>query len=92
MNIIDIIAKKKDKLKLNENEIKFVIDSYVKEKISDAQMSALLMAIYINGMDGEETAYLTKYMALSGELVDLSNVKGITVDKLLLVVLAIRQA
>lgn len=81
MNIIEIIEKKKDNKKLSELEINYVIDSYVKEMISDAQMSALLMAICINGLDEEETFYLTKAMINSGDTIDLSSITGIKVDK-----------
>lgn len=81
MRIIDIIEKKRDKKTLTEAEIKFVVEGYTKGEIPDYQMSALLMAIYLNGMNYEETAVLTIAMANSGEILDLSTVEGIKVDK-----------
>ena len=80
MNIIDIIVKKKNKMILTEEEIKYVINGFVRDEIKDYQMSALLMAITINGMTDEETIYLTKYMLESGSRLDLSNIPNI-VDK-----------
>ncbi|HHV83485.1 MAG TPA: pyrimidine-nucleoside phosphorylase [Tepidanaerobacter syntrophicus] len=77
----DIIEKKKRGLKLSKEEIQFVIDGYVNGSISDYQISALLMAIYFKGMDEDETTNLTMAMAYSGETVDLSEIKGIKVDK-----------
>lgn len=81
MRIIDIIEKKRDKKTLTEAEIKFVVEGYTKGEIPDYQISALLMAIYLNGMNYEETAVLTIAMANSGEILDLSTVEGIKVDK-----------
>lgn len=81
MRIYDIIAKKRDKLPLSKNEIEFFIDGYTKGNIPDYQAAALLMAIYLNGMTDEEIANLTVAMADSGETADLSQIKGVTVDK-----------
>ena len=81
MRIIGIIEKKRDKKTLTEAEIKFVVEGYTKGEIPDYQISALLMAIYLNGMNYEETAVLTIAMANSGEILDLSTVEGIKVDK-----------
>ena len=81
MRIIDIIEKKRDKKTLTESEIKFVVEGYTKGEIPDYQISALLMAIYLNGMNYEETAVLTIAMANSGEILNLSTVEGIKVDK-----------
>ena len=81
MRIIDIIEKKRDKKTLTEAEIKFVVEGYTKGEIPDYQISALLMAIYLNGMNYEETAVLTIAMANSGEILNLSTVEGIKVDK-----------
>ena len=81
MRIIDIIEKKRDKKTLTEAEIKFGVEGYTKGEIPDYQISALLMAIYLNGMNYEETAVLTIAMANSGEILDLSTVEGIKVDK-----------
>ncbi len=80
MNIIDIILKKKNKLELNEEEIKYVIQNYINNNIKDYQMGSLLMAIVINGMTSLEISYLTKYMVDSGNKLDLSNLEPI-VDK-----------
>lgn len=80
MNIIDIIIKKKNKLELSEEEIKYVVDNFVKGNIKDYQMSSLLMAIVINDMTDNEVIYLTKYMILSGSRLDLSSLSNV-VDK-----------
>lgn len=80
MNIIDIITKKKNKLELTEEEIKYIINSFVNGEIKDYQMSALLMAIVINDMTDDEVIHLTKYMMLSGSILDLSNLTNV-VDK-----------
>ena len=81
MNIIDIITKKKQNKQLSYDELKFVIDGYLNDEIKDYQMSALLMAIVINGMNDEETFNLTKVMLNSGDKIDLSEISGIKVDK-----------
>lgn len=81
MNIIEIIEKKKKKIELTAEEINYVIASYCQEDIADYQMSALLMAIYFNGMSDEETINLTKAMVNSGDVVDLSSILKPTVDK-----------
>lgn len=80
MNIVDIILKKKDKIELKEEEIKYVVNSYVAGKIMDYQMSSLLMAICLNGMTDNEIINLTKYMMLSGDRMDLTELSPI-VDK-----------
>lgn len=81
MYIVDLINKKRTNGKLTKEEIKFIVDSYVLGKIEDYQMSSLLMAICINGLDSEETIYLTDAMLDSGEKIDLSSIPGIKVDK-----------
>ncbi len=81
MRMYDIIHKKRDGYELSEEEIKFIIDGYVKEEIPDYQMSALLMAIYFNSMTDREIGILTKEVAHSGDMVDLSAIEGIKVDK-----------
>lgn len=81
MRMYDIIEKKKSGKELSKEEISFFINGYVREKIPDYQVSALLMAICINGMTSEETAELTKAMLESGEKLDLSAISGIKVDK-----------
>lgn len=77
----DIILKKRANLPLSDTEIRFVIDGYVKGEIPDYQVSALLMTIVFNGMNARELGTLTLAMAQSGNMVDLSNIDGITVDK-----------
>lgn len=81
MRIYDIIEKKRDGHKLTKEEIDFFVQEYTNEKIEDYQASALLMAIFINGMDEEETVNLTESMAHSGDMLDLSAIDGITADK-----------
>ncbi|UVD81841.1 thymidine phosphorylase [Mycoplasma iguanae] len=81
MTIIDLINKKKNKKELTEQEIKFLIDNYVNDNIKDYQMSAFLMATFINGMTTKETSYLTLAMMHSGKVIDLSLIPGIKVDK-----------
>lgn len=81
MEIIEIITKKKNSQELSYEELKFVIDNYINGKIKDYQMSALLMAIVCNGMTEQETIDLTKIMIESGDIVDLSEIDGVAVDK-----------
>lgn len=81
MNMFDILEKKRNKLSLTEDEINFVITNYLNEQIPDYQMSALLMAIVINGMEDNEIKWLTMAMARSGDILDLSNIEGNIVDK-----------
>ena len=81
MNIIDIIDKKRIGNNLSKEEIQFVVDNYLNDFISDCQMSALLMAICINGMNEEETINLTNCMLNSGDTIDLSKINEIKIDK-----------
>ena len=81
MNIIEIINKKRLKQTLTDDEIKYVIDNYLSGEIKDYQMSSLLMAILLNDMTNEEIYSLTKYMADSGDKLDLSNLGDNVVDK-----------
>ena len=81
MRIYDIIRKKRDNHELSKAEIEFFVDKYSKGEIPDYQASALLMAIYLNKMNKEETVYLTQAMMNSGEVIDLSEIEGIKVDK-----------
>ena len=81
MRIYDIIAKKRDSQELSEKEIEYFINGYVNGDIEDYQVSALLMAIYFNSMTKNEVSILTKYMAASGETIDLSSIPGVKVDK-----------
>ncbi len=80
MNILEIIEKKRDNKKLNKEEIEYFIKGYTNGEIADYQASALIMAIYINGMDEEEITNMTLEMASSGEMLDLSDL-GTVVDK-----------
>ena len=81
MKIIEIIEKKKTGKHLSEEEIKFFINGIMNGSIEDYQTSALLMAIYFNGMSIDETTYLTKYMVESGEILDLSDISDNIIDK-----------
>lgn len=81
MNIIDIISKKRDGIALNKDEIEYFIKDYTDGKITDYQASALLMAIYINGMNYKEITNLSLAMAKSGDMLDLSDISDIIVDK-----------
>ena len=81
MRMYDIILKKRANLPLSDKEIRFVIDGYVNGEIPDYQVSALLMTIVFNSMNARELGTLTLAMAQSGNMVDLSNIDGITVDK-----------
>ncbi|WP_271716154.1 pyrimidine-nucleoside phosphorylase [Anaeromicropila herbilytica] len=81
MRMYDLITKKRNGDVLSDEEIKFMIESYVSGEIPDYQMSAMLMAIYFKGMNDHETAVLTNAMAHSGDMVDLSGIEGIKVDK-----------
>lgn len=81
MRALDIIAKKRDGHCLTDQEIHYFIRAYQQEEIPDYQMSAWLMAVFLRGMNSEETSSLTLAMAGSGKTVDLSSVSGIKVDK-----------
>ena len=81
MNIEEIIEKKRDGFELNRDEIHFFVKGYVDNKIPDYQASALLMAIYIRGMNKKEIGILTDEMRVSGEVWDLSSIPGLKLDK-----------
>ena len=81
MRMYDIILKKRSNLPLTDEELRFLISGYVNGDIPDYQVSALLMTIVFNGMNARELGTLTMAMAQSGNMVDLSNIDGITVDK-----------
>ena len=81
MKILDLIIKKRDGYKLSKKEIDFFIKGVTDGSIPDYQTSAMLMAIYFNGLDSDETTELTLAMANSGKIFDLSSVSGIKVDK-----------
>lgn len=81
MRMVDLIEKKKDGFKHTPEEIHFIVAGYTKGDIPDYQMSAWLMAVCFQGLDKEETAILTKEMMHSGDVMDLSRIEGIKVDK-----------
>ncbi|MBR2241231.1 MAG: thymidine phosphorylase [Clostridia bacterium] len=81
MNILDIIAKKRDKKELLKEEIDYFIEGYTNGKVTDYQAAALIMAIYLNGMTNAEITNLTLAMAFSGEVLDLSKLGENVVDK-----------
>ncbi len=81
MRMYDIIAKKRDGEELTDAEIRFVVNGYTLGQIPDYQVSALLMAVYFNGMSEQETASLTQYMAMSGDTVDLTYFGDASADK-----------
>ena len=81
MNIVDIINKKRNHQELSKEELTYAINSYMQEETKDYQISALLMAICLNGMSEDEVINLTEIMLSSGDTFDLSSVSGIKVDK-----------
>lgn len=81
MRMYDIIMKKRNGYALAKEEIEYFVDGYTKGEIPDYQISALLMAIYFSGMNEEETFELTMAMTNSGDILDLSDIEGIKVDK-----------
>ena len=81
MRMVDLIEKKRDGAALSTDEIQYVVDAYTHDRVPDYQASALLMAVYFQGMNDRETRDLTLAMARSGEMLDLSDVAPLVVDK-----------
>lgn len=81
MYIVDLINKKRNNLVFTKEEIDYIINEYTNDNIKDYQMSSLLMAICINGLNSEETCLLTEAMLNSGKTIDLSSIQGVKVDK-----------
>lgn len=81
MRMYDLIMKKRNGGFLTEEEIAFMVKGYTNGEIPDYQMSAMMMAIYFQGMNEQETLALTMEMAKSGDMLDLSDIHGIKVDK-----------
>lgn len=81
MTIVDVINKKRLGFVLTNEELKLAFNGFMEGIVTDYQMSSLLMAICINGMNDEETYYLTDIFINSGDILDLSKIKGVTVDK-----------
>ena len=81
MNFIDLIRKKRDGFALTKEELEYFAFSAADDSIPDYQISAMLMAMFLNGLDENETLYLTDAMARSGDMADLSAIDGIKADK-----------
>ena len=81
MRVYDLIAKKRDGGTHSREELEQIVNGYVSGEVTDYQMAAWMMAVYLRGMTDEETAELTDVMAHSGVMVDLSPIPGIKVDK-----------
>jgi thymidine phosphorylase len=81
MRTVDLIHRKRDGEELSPEEIATLVDGYSRNEIPDYQMSAFLMAVFFSGMSDREVSALTECMIRSGELVDLSSIPGVKVDK-----------
>lgn len=81
MRMNDLILKKRNGKTLTKEEIEYIVNGFTNEEIPDYQMSAFLMAVYFKGMNEDETINLTMAMANSGEVMNLTNIDGIKVDK-----------
>ncbi|MBQ2120362.1 MAG: pyrimidine-nucleoside phosphorylase [Peptococcaceae bacterium] len=81
MRACDIIARKRDGFVHSKEELEFFLNGYIKGEIGDEQMAAWLMAVYFQGLNEEETLILTDLMLHSGDIIDLSGIRGMVVDK-----------
>jgi len=81
MRTVDLIQRKRDGGELTPEEISYLVDGYTRGEIPDYQMSAFLMAVYFSGMTDREVSRLTESMMSSGEMLDLSSIPGVKVDK-----------
>ena len=81
MRMYDLITKKQKGEELTKQEIEYIVKGYTDNMIPDYQMSAFLMTVYFKGLNSRETTDLTLAMAHSGDILDLSNIEGIKVDK-----------
>lgn len=81
MRMVDLIKKKRDGQTLTKEEIDFIVEGYTSEDVTDYQMSAFLMSVYFQDMTDEEITWLTTAMSQSGDVIDLSEIEGIKVDK-----------
>lgn len=81
VRMVDLIEKKQEKEELTTEEVRWMIEGFTKEEVPDYQMSAMLMAIYFNGMTKEELREMTMAIVESGDEIDLSEIEGIKVDK-----------
>ena len=79
--MVELIIKKRNGQELSKEEYQTIIDGFVCEEIPDYQISAFMMAVFFEGMNSAETANLTDIMMRSGELIDLSEIEGVKVDK-----------
>src|SRR5713101_3365821 len=81
MRTVDLIHRKRDGEELSPEEITCIVDGYTRNEIPDYQISAFLMAVFFSGMTDREVSALTEAMIHSGEVVDLSSIPGMKVDK-----------
>jgi pyrimidine-nucleoside phosphorylase/thymidine phosphorylase len=81
MRTVDLIQKKRDGAELSPEEISYLVDGYTRGEIPDYQMSAFLMAVFYSGMTDREVSRLTESMMSSGDVLDLSAIPGVKVDK-----------
>ncbi len=81
MRMVDLILKKRNNEELTKSEIDWIVENYTNKIIPDYQVSAFLMATFLNGMTKSERLYLTEAMVKSGDVIDLSSIEGIKVDK-----------